>query len=113
MNELLATLFMVMSIMRPPIHLGMASWYGEYHHGKTCASGEIFDMNKISAAHKTLPFNTRVKFTYPKTGKSLIVRINDRGPYWGNREFDLSKEAAKQLGLLSSGVDVLAWEILK
>lgn len=73
-----------------------ASWYGPGFHGNRTASGEIFDQNDYTAAHKTLPFGTIVKITY--NGKTVKVRINDRGPYIKGRVIDLSKAAAKKIG---------------
>lgn len=81
-----------------------ASWYGPKFHGKLTANGEIYDQMALTAAHKTLKFGTLLKVTNPKNGKSVIVRINDRGPYIGDRELDLSKGAAIELGLIYKGV---------
>jgi len=81
-----------------------ASWYGGKHHGGPTASGEKFNQNALTAAHKTLPFNTRIRVTNPANGKSVVVRINDRGPFTGGREIDLSYAAAKQIGILIQGV---------
>jgi rare lipoprotein A len=83
---------------------GIASWYGKDFQGKKTASGEAFDMNKLTAAHKKLPFGTMVKVTLIKSGKTVTVRINDRGPYVEGRIIDLSYEAAKQIGLDKAGV---------
>lgn len=83
---------------------GNVSWYGPGFHGKSTACGEIFDMNKPTAAHLTLPFQTKVLVEDPKTGNSTIVRVNDRGPYVKDRVMDLSKEGAKRLGTLGRGV---------
>lgn len=83
---------------------GNASWYGEAFHGKKTACGEIFDMNKLTCAHLKLPFQTKVMVEDPKTGKSIVVRVTDRGPYACKRIMDLAKGAAKQLGTLSRGV---------
>ena len=83
---------------------GSASWYGPYFHGRMTANGEIFDQNDMTAAHKSLPFNTRLQVTNLINGKTTIVRINDRGPYVGDRVLDLSEAAAKELGSDSSGV---------
>lgn len=82
---------------------GQASWYGAKFHGRKTSSGEIFNMNKNTAAHRTLPFGTEVKVTFLKTGKSVLVKINDRGPHIANRIIDLSKNAADCLGLTSYG----------
>ncbi len=83
---------------------GTASWYGPGFNGKKTASGEKFDMNKFSAAHRKLPFGTKVRVTNLNNGKSVIVRINDRGPFKKGRVIDLSKKAAEQIGLIKSGV---------
>ena len=83
---------------------GNVSWYGPGFHGKKTASGEIFDMNKPTAAHLTLPFGTRVLVEDPKTGKSSIVKVNDRGPYVHTRVMDLSKEGGRRLDLITRGV---------
>jgi rare lipoprotein A (peptidoglycan hydrolase) len=82
----------------------VASWYGEQFQGRETASGEIFDLNKLTAAHKTLPLGTIVKLTVIATGKSVIVRINDRGPFITGRDFDLSEEAATVLGFHEQGL---------
>lgn len=82
---------------------GSASWYGPGFHGKTAASGETYNQNAMTAAHKTLPFGTVVRVTNQKTGKSVTVKINDRGPYHGGRIIDLSKAAAAQLGIIAAG----------
>lgn len=81
-----------------------ASYYGEAFNGRPTANGEIFDMNAYTAAHKTLPFGTLVEVTNLENGKKVIVRINDRGPFIGNREIDVSKAAAIALDMLSGGV---------
>jgi rare lipoprotein A len=88
------------------INLGTmkASWYGPRFHGKLTANGEIYDQMALTAAHKTLKFGTLLKVTNPKNGKSVIIRINDRGPYIGDRELDLSKGSAIKLGLIEKGV---------
>jgi rare lipoprotein A len=83
---------------------GLASWYGQEFAGRTTANGEIFDPLLLSAAHRTLPFGTVLHATNPKNGKSVDVRINDRGPFVGDRVVDLSYAAAQQLGLTEEGV---------
>ncbi len=83
---------------------GTASWYGPGFHGRKTANGEIFDENALTAAHKTLPFNTLLKVTNRLNGQSVVVRINDRGPYIGKRSLDLSKTAAHCLGSTYTGV---------
>ncbi len=82
---------------------GVASWYGEKFHGKQTACGEIFDMDTISAAHKTLPLGTYVRVNNLKNNKTLDLRINDRGPFVAGRVIDLSKAAAKALGVYHPG----------
>ena len=82
---------------------GIASYYAEEFNGRTTSNGEIYDMNKMTAAHRTLPFNTRVRVTILETNKSLVVRINDRGPFKDNRIIDLSLAAAKELELIGNG----------
>lgn len=89
--------------MTGQIMKGFASWYGPGFHGRRSASGERFDMNAQTAAHKTLPFNTVVKVTNAWNGRSTLVRITDRGPYAHGRVMDLSRGAANAIGMLSSG----------
>lgn len=91
---------------------GKASWYGERHHGKKTASGEAFNMNAMTAAHKTLPFGTKVKVVSKANNKSVIVRINDRGPFTKKRIIDVSKAAAQQLGMIECGEAVVAIYLL-
>ncbi|GMU86369.1 MAG: hypothetical protein AMXMBFR48_16110 [Ignavibacteriales bacterium] len=81
-----------------------ASWYGPGFHGRVTANGETYDQEAFTAAHKKLKFGTLLRLTNPKNGKSVIVRINDRGPYIPGRELDLSKGAARELGLIKKGV---------
>lgn len=83
---------------------GLASWYGQRHHGLKTASGEIFDKNKLTAAHRTLPFGTRLRVTNVENGKSVVVRVNDRGPHVAGRVLDLSYGAAQALGMTSAGL---------
>src|ERR1700751_1005698 len=83
---------------------GLASWYGEDFHGRLTANGEVFDMGSLSAAHPTLPMPCYVRVTNVRNGKSLIVRVNDRGPYHGNRVMDVSSRAAELLEFKSNGV---------
>jgi rare lipoprotein A len=90
---------------------GIASWYGPRFHGRKTANGERFDQNAMTAAHKTLPFGTRVRVTSMITGKQIVVRINDRGPFIRGRVIDLSKAAAQLLGM--PGVKQVLVERLK
>lgn len=85
------------------IGAGTASYYGRRFHGRRTASGEAFDMHAMTAAHRTLPFGTRLRVTNPRTGASVVVRVNDRGPFSGNRVIDLSRAAAEQIGLVRRG----------
>ncbi len=92
---------------------GIASWYGPKFHGKLTANGEIFNQYELTAAHKTLPIPSAVKVTNLKNNKSLIVRINDRGPFVNDRIIDLSYQSAKKLDLLSSGTGFVRVQILR
>lgn len=83
---------------------GRASWYGPGFHGKRTASGERFDMSDLTAAHRTLPFGTRVRVRNTQNGREVVVRINDRGPQMSDRIIDLSRAAAAALDLLQAGV---------
>lgn len=83
--------------------VGVASWYGSDFHGKSTANGELFDKNKLTAAHRTLPMPSIVKVTNLENGKTLRVRVNDRGPFSDNRIIDLSEGAAKKLGVWGPG----------
>lgn len=85
------------------MQVGLASWYGPGFHGNLTANGERFDMNALTAAHRTLPFNSYVRVTDLATGRSVIVRINDRGPYEAHRIIDLSARAARELGITTDG----------
>jgi len=87
-----------------PDLVGLASWYGGKFHGRVTSSGEIFDTNELTAAHKTLPFGTMVKVTSFDNGRSVVVKINDRGPFVEGRIIDLSRAAADQIGMVGTGV---------
>ncbi|MFW1755192.1 septal ring lytic transglycosylase RlpA family protein [Acinetobacter wanghuae] len=82
---------------------GTASWYGRQFHGRKTASGETFDMNGLTAAHRSLPLNCYIRVTNKNNGHSVVVKVNDRGPFHGNRVLDLSYGAAKQIGLTNAG----------
>ena len=82
---------------------GTASWYGRQFHGRKTASGDTFDMNGLTAAHRTLPMNCYIKVTNKDNGKSVVVKVNDRGPFHGNRVVDLSYGAAKAIGITQKG----------
>jgi rare lipoprotein A len=83
---------------------GQASWYGEKFHGRPTASGETFDQNALTAAHRNLPFGSVVGVTNMRNGKSVKVRINDRGPFVRGRVIDLSRRAADQIGMITAAV---------
>lgn len=87
---------------------GEASWYGPGFHGRRTASGETFNTNELTAAHRTLPFGTKVRVVNKKTGKSVVVRINDRGPYAHGRVIDLSRASAQAIGISGVGAVALA-----
>jgi rare lipoprotein A len=88
----------------PPSRLEVASWYGPGFVGHLTSDGETFNPNALTAASKTLPIGSRVRVTNPDNGRSVIVRINDRGPYVRGRSLDLSRSAARQIGLTNKGV---------
>jgi rare lipoprotein A len=91
---------------------GIASYYHDSLHGNPTASGQIYNKNIPSAAHKTLPLGTKVKVTDTKTGKSIVVKVNDRGPFIKGRIIDLSRSAAKQLGMVKKGLAQVEVEVL-
>lgn len=88
----------------PAFETGLASWYGAAHHGRRTASGERFDMNALTAAHRTLPLPSYALVRNPANRRELVVRINDRGPYKRGRIIDLSRAAARQLGIAGLGM---------
>jgi rare lipoprotein A len=90
-----------------------ASWYGPGFHGRTTASGQPYDMYAATAAHPWLPLGSLVRVVNVKTGESQIARINDRGPYWGDRELDVSYLLASRLGMLQPGVASVRIELLE
>ena len=91
---------------------GTASWYGPGFHGKRTASGERFDQDELTAAHPSWAFGTRVKVTLLATGRSVVVRINDRFPAYKNRIIDVSRAAARQLGLIGPGTGRVRLDVL-
>ena len=109
---LLIVLFSLMSFKINDI-ISKASWYGETHHGRITASREKYNMYDYTAAHKTLKFGTKVKVTNVNNGKSVIVCINDRGPFIKGRDLDLSKMAFKQISNLEVGVISIKYKIVK
>ena len=93
--------------------IGVASYYGRRFHGRLTANGERFNMNAMTAAHKTLPFGTRVRVTNPRNGRSVVVRINDRGPFIKGRTIDLSRGAATQIGMIARGHARVELEVVR
>jgi rare lipoprotein A len=92
---------------------GIASWYGPEFHGRPTANGETFNMNDLTAAHRTLPFNTMLRVENLDNGKSVSVRINDRGPYVGNRIIDLSRKAAREIDMIGTGTARVALYLIR
>jgi rare lipoprotein A len=92
--------------------IGVASWYGEEFQGNETASGEIYDLNGLTAAHPTLPFGTTVRVTNLKNNKEILLRVNDRGPYIGQRVIDVSLAAAKRLGFVYEGITQVRIEVV-
>jgi len=92
--------------------VGLASYYGRAHDGRHTASGEVFDMHAMTAAHRTLPFGTRVRVTNLSNGRRVVVRINDRGPHKKKRIIDLSYGAAREIGLVGAGVGQVRVEVV-
>jgi hypothetical protein len=98
--------------LRNVVETGYASWYGPPYHGRTAAGGKIYDQETLTAAHRTLPFGTRAKVTNLRNGRSVIVRIEDRGPFVNNRIVDLSLAAARRIDLVKSGISAVVLEVL-
>lgn len=92
---------------------GVASYYGRRFHGRKTANGERFNMRAMTAAHKTLPFGTKVRVTNRRNGRSVVVRINDRGPFIRGRTIDLSRGAAEQIGMVASGHARVSMEVVR
>ena len=97
---------------RSKFQIGMASWYGPGYHGNTSASGEIYNMYELTAAHRDLPFGTHVRVTNLRNGKTVVVRINDRGPFKRGRIIDLSYAAARKIGMVREGSTRVRVEIV-
>ena len=99
-------------LRRPPepIPFMVASWYGPNHHGRQTASGETFDQDALTCAHRTLPFGTRLRLSV--AGRSVVVRVTDRGPFVRGRDLDVSRGAARELGMIAAGVAILQSEVL-
>ena len=94
------------------IQEGLVSWYGEQFHLRPTASGELFDATALTMAHPTLPFGTRVRVTNLRNGRSVVLRVNDRGPFVGRRIADLSQAAAAYLGMMQRGIARARIEVL-
>jgi len=94
------------------IQEGLVSWYGQHFHARTTASGEPFDATAMTMAHPTLPFGTQVKVINPRNGRSVVLTVNDRGPFVGSRVADLSQAAAAYLGILRRGIAHVRLEVL-
>jgi peptidoglycan lytic transglycosylase len=108
----LATQVVPLATQEVESELGLASWYGEEFQGNPTASGEIFDMNGLTAAHRSLPLGTKLKVTNLENNRSLIVRVNDRGPFIHSRFLDLSMAAAKKLGFFRAGLAEVRAEVV-
>lgn len=120
LNVLNVLLLMLVCAMQMSAHAapaakveeGDASYYADSLHGNKTASGELYDKDALTAAHPSLPFGTQVKVTYIKTGKSVVVVINDRGPHAKNRIIDLSGAAAQKIGLIEDGHGKVKLEVM-
>ncbi|MCK4654189.1 MAG: septal ring lytic transglycosylase RlpA family protein [Candidatus Cloacimonetes bacterium] len=102
-----------MKVKKGQVYYFVCSFYGKKFHGKQTANGEIFDMNKLTCAHKSLPFGTLLKVTNEDNGNSVVVRVNDRGPFVQGRDLDLSYAAAEKVGIIGAGVKKLKVEVLE
>jgi rare lipoprotein A len=103
---------LVASAAARSVSTGQASWYGPGFYGNRTANGEVFRPGTLTAAHRSLPFGTRVRVTNLNNGRSTVVRINDRGPFHGSRVIDLAHGAAQDLGVIASGVAQVKLEVL-
>jgi rare lipoprotein A len=95
------------------VQQGVASWYGPGYHGRRTSSGEVFDQEAMTAAHVNFAFGTQVKVTLLSTGRSVVVRINDRFPSHKGRVIDLSRAAARRIGLLGPGIGMVRMEVVR
>lgn len=101
-----------LSSLRGQIWYGNASWYGPKWQGRKTSNGEKFDRHKLTAAHRTLPFNTKVKVTNLKNNKSVVVRVNDRGPFKQGRIIDLSEKAADEIDAKRQGISYVKVQVI-
>jgi len=95
------------------VERGIASWYGEPYHGRRAANGEVYDMNQMTAAHRTMPFGTWLRVENETNSKSTKVRITDRGPFVGDRIIDLSRKAAEEIALIGPGIAKVKLTVIK
>ncbi len=109
---LFASLALTLTAVAAGEEEGLASWYGEPYHGRIAASGETYDMEELTAAHRTLPFGTTVRVNRLDNGAAVVVRINDRGPIPEDRIIDLSKAAARKLGMIQPGIVPVALHVV-
>ena len=116
-SALLATLLPVVSDAQAPnssqIQKGIASYYHDSLHGMKTASGERYHRGRLTAAHKTLPLGTKIQVTDTRTGRSIVVKVNDRGPFAKGRILDLSREAADELGIIKKGVASVELKVVR
>jgi rare lipoprotein A (peptidoglycan hydrolase) len=111
-RELVLASYICPRIKPNPMQFGFASWYGQELQGNPTANGEIYDMNGLTVAHRSLPFGTRLRITNLRNHRSLILRVNDRGPFSPRRIVDVSWAAAKKLGFMGSGIALVSAEVL-
>jgi len=112
-STLLVGLAVGLAFYGPYYEVGIASWYGPGFDGNLTANGETYDMHGVSAAHKTLPFGTVVRVIELDTRRSIVVRINDRGPFVEGRIIDLSKGAAEELGIVNKGITRVGLRVVR
>lgn len=113
MIRLLGAVFAALILVAQPVTAKSAGWASYYKSGKVTANGERFNPHGLTAAHRSLPFGTKVKVSNPRTGRSVVVRINDRGPFIKGRVIDLSLGAAKVIGLHKSGVAKVTYTVIR
>jgi peptidoglycan lytic transglycosylase len=100
-------------VERPAVETGYASYYGDEFEGRRTASGEPYEHDELTAAHRTLPFGTKIRVTHVASGRSVTCRVNDRGPHRKGRIVDLSRRAAEELGMIREGVCKVTLEVLE